>query len=72
MGHGVGMFFNFHEGPIQLSSGSETSLEPGMVCFNGHGYHRQGFFVILLEILSLAPFQPSLIQPNLLGQCIVE
>ena len=87
-GHGVGMFSNVHEGPIQLSSGSETSLEPGMVCSNEPGYYRQGFWGIRLEnlffvetdhhswlklrILSLAPFQPSLIQPNLLGSARIS
>ena len=82
-GHGVGLFSNVHEGPIQLSSASKTALEPGIVCSNEPGYYRQGFWGIRLEnlfcvemdqyswltlkTLSLAPFQPTLIQPKVLG-----
>ncbi|ETZ05073.1 M24 family metallopeptidase [Holospora undulata] len=83
-GHGVGVFSNVHEGPIQLSSGSKIVLEPNMICSNEPGYYRQGLWGIRLEnlfhvkedhpgwlkwnVLSLAPFQRRLIQKNILGQ----
>ncbi|ETZ07672.1 putative Xaa-Pro aminopeptidase P [Holospora obtusa F1] len=83
-GHGVGIFSNVHEGPVQLSSKTTVPLEPGMVCSNEPGYYRNGLWGIRLEnlfyvkenhcgwlcldILSLAPFQRCLIQPKILGK----
>jgi len=81
-GHGVGVFSNVHEGPINLSSKCKTELKSGMICSNEPGMYRLDRWGIRLENLcvvsgkewlglhtiSLAPFQRCLIQPEILGK----
>jgi Xaa-Pro aminopeptidase len=48
-GHGVGSLLCVHEGPIGISRGYETKLEPGMCVSNEPGFYKDGEFGIRIE-----------------------
>ncbi len=48
-GHGVGYFLNVHEGPVAISKGYKTKLQPGHVLSNEPGFYKKGKFGIRIE-----------------------
>ena len=50
-GHGVGYFYNVHEGPISISKFSNGNFEKGMVLSNEPGYYEKNKFGIRIENL---------------------
>ena len=48
-GHGVGYFFNVHEGPHYLCKGSDEVFQVGMNITNEPGYYEEGSFGIRIE-----------------------
>lgn len=81
-GHGVGSFLSVHEGPCSISKNSTYPLQAGMILSNEPGYYEEGKYGIRLEnlmlvqefneqflnfeILTLAPFEPDLINFQML------
>ena len=50
-GHGVGYFYNVHEGPLSISKFSNGNFEKGMVLSNEPGYYEKNKFGIRIENL---------------------
>jgi Xaa-Pro aminopeptidase len=50
-GHGVGHFFNVHEGPQGISKYNQTPLQAGMVISNEPGFYKAGEYGIRIENL---------------------
>ena len=86
-GHGVGFFFNVHEGPQSISKFNKVKLKPGMILSNEPGYYKSGKFGIRIENLIMiknnkkiykfenltyAPIDKSLIDKKLLENDEIE
>ncbi|MDR0677269.1 MAG: M24 family metallopeptidase [Holosporaceae bacterium] len=83
-GHGIGFMSHVHEGPISIASNNEIPLQAGMILSNEPGYYSEKKFGIRLEnmmlvknegnnilsfeIISLVPFDDSLIDKTLLTE----
>ena len=53
-GHGVGYFFNVHEGPHAISKRNKINFKEGMIVSNEPGYYETNKFGIKLKILFMS------------------
>lgn len=83
-GHGVGCYLGVHEAAANLSTKGERVIEAGMLLSNEPGFYKEGEYGIRIENLvlcvevedgklgfetvTLAPYDPTLIDKELLNQ----
>ncbi len=80
-GHGVGCYLGVHEEAANISPRGKEALEPGMLISNEPGYYEEGAYgircenlvlvmqsglALAFETVSLAPFDLSLVVPDML------
>ena len=77
-GHGVGYFWNVHEGPHSISKNNKIKLKNGMVLSNEPGYYKKNSFGIRIENLiyvnknkfdelTITPIETNLINKKILN-----